>query len=341
MSVKYKDYYKILGVDRKASQDEIKKAYRKLAKKYHPDRNPGDDKIKGKFEEISEAYEVLSDPDKKKKYDALGSNWRSGQNFRPSDDWASTFDFDLGSFMKDFDFSSGRGGTGFSDFFESIFGNKTNRRTTNRTKTTTDFRNMYNQQSKGKDIRVKLPVTLEDIYYSRTISLSVKIPLVNATGSTEYKTKKFDIKIPKGIKEGQKLRYKGEGSNTTPNGNRGDLYFEIEVEEHPIYKRDGMDLYIDLPVTTWEAVLGATLSIPAFDGEIKLKIPAGIEADKKLRVKGKGIPNPKGNAGNLYAVIKITVPDKISDEEKQLYKKLKDISKFNPRVNLDNYKSER
>jgi curved DNA-binding protein len=337
MSVKYKDYYKTLGVDRKASQDEIKKAYRTLAKKYHPDRNPDDEKIKGKFEEISEAYEVLSDPEKKRKYDALGSNWRSGQNFRPSDDWASSFDFDLGSFMNDFNFSGGSSTTGFSDFFESIFGNKTNRRTTRNTRT--NFNKTYSQQAKGKDVRVKLPVTLEDIYFSRIKNVSVKIPIVNATGGTEYQTKKFDIKIPKGIRDGQKLRYKAEGSNTIPNGARGDLYFEIEIEEHSLFRREGMNLYVDLPITPWEAVLGATVSIPTMDGSIKLKVPEGIESDKKLRVKGKGLKDPKGKNGSLFAIVKISIPNDISDEEKELYLKLKEVSDYNPRSKLDNYKA--
>ncbi len=338
MSVKYKDYYKILGVDRKATQDEIKKAYRKLAMKYHPDRNPDNKQAVKKFEEINEAYEVLGDSEKKKKYDALGSGWRSGQNFRPSEDWASNFDFDLNEFMKGFQFSGGgkSSTTGFSDFFESIFNDKTNRRTKT-TYSTSKSRKTTFERDKGKDVEATLTISLEDVYHSNVKTVSLKIPFINSAGKRDTKTKKFDIKIPKGIEAGKKLRYKGQGSNSIPGGTNGDLYFIIDVEEHPIFTRDGLDLYLDVPVTLTEAALGAVVNIPTMDGNLKLKIPAGIESEKKLRVKGKGLQTPQGKKGNLYAVIKIVAPSKLTSEEKELYEKLNKLSDYNPREELDKY----
>lgn len=334
MSLKYKDYYKILGVDRKATTEEIKKAYRKLAMKYHPDRNPNDKTAAKKFSDITEAYDVLSDPQKRKKYDALGSGFQNGQSFRPGTDWAKDFDFDLNDFMKDFTFTKKSSTGGFSDFFETIFGDKTNRR-----ETTASFNRSSTRKSQkqGRDIEVKLSVSLEDIYFSRVKSVSIKVGLINTSGKTEYKTKKFDIKIPKGISDGKKLRYKGEGSNTAPGSSRGDLYFIIETEEHPIFRREDLDLFVDLPVTPSEAVLGAEVTVPSMEDSIKIKIPKGMEDGKKLRIKNKGIKDGKGRRGNLYAVINIVVPKDITEEERKIYEKLHEITNFNPRKQLENY----
>jgi curved DNA-binding protein len=342
MSVKYKDYYKVLGVDKKASQDEIKKAYRKLAVKHHPDKNPGDSKAEQKFKEITEAYEVLSDPEKRKKYDSLGSGWKHGQNFRPSSDWAKEFNIDLDDFLKDFGFGGRTTASNFSDFFESVFSDANKRQANYSTKNTrSQFNTKTSTETPGKDIQVTLSVKLEDIYFGNTKSISIRIPVIDSSGKTVRKMRSYDIKIPKAIRQGQKLKYKSEGSNTLPGGKRGDLYFVIDIEKHPIFYREDLNLYVDLPITPWEAALGFTVTIPTMEGSIKLKVPAGIESGKKLRVKNKGLPDTKGKQGDLFAVIKIEVPSQISEEEKELYQKLSELSDFNPRKDIEKYTSSK
>lgn len=345
MSVKYKDYYKILGVDRKASQDEIKKAYRKLAMKYHPDKNPNNKKAEQKFEEINEAYEVLGDPEKKKKYDALGSRWKSGQNFKPSNDWASSFDFDLNDFMKNgFDFGNDRqsGSTGFSDFFESVFRDKANRKTTtySSSSTTTETkRSVKFDFDKGKDIEVKLNLILDDVYFGYTKQVKVKIPYIDSTGRSRAKTKKFNVKIPKGAENGTKLRYKRQGSNTKANGPYGDLYFILDIDEHPIFKRDtGLDLTISIYLSLPEAALGGHVKVPTIDNVFKVKIPRGIAGSRTLRMKGKGLPSESDDiTGDLYVELLVEAPPELTPEEKELYEKLKEINSYDPRKVVNNY----
>jgi len=312
MSVKYKDYYKILGVDRKASLEEIKKAYRKLAMKYHPDRNPNNKEAEKKFKEITEAYEVLGDLENKKKYDMMGSGWSNGQTFKPSNEWASTFDFDLKDFMKDF----GKSKTSdFSDFFDTIFGDKNKRKTTTHTKTTTSSKKAEFSNEKGQDIELTLKVKLEEIYKNLTKFVDVTITSSTESGKKEQETKKIEVKIPKWIREGQKLRIKGEGGRSVLGGPKGDLYLVIQIEAHPIFLLEGDDLILDVPILPWEAALGTTITVPTFEQSIKLKIPPHTSSGKRFRIKGKGMERSDGTKGDLYVKVKIVMTEQTTNEE--------------------------
>ena len=308
--MEYKDYYKILGVDKSATQDEIKKAYRKLAMKYHPDRNAGNKSSEEKFKEITEANEVLSDPEKRKKYDTLGSNWKQyqntgGQGFgdfytnfgggrRPS---GSTYEFsgDIN------DIFGGVGGGGFSDFFESFFGGSGR-----------GFGGRTPPQKTAIDVEANMNITLEDIFNGSEKQISVE-------------GKKLKIRIIPGTKDGQKLRLKGMGRSKTANGEKGDLYLNLHVLQHPFYEIKENDLYYNLDVDLYTAVLGGKENIKTLDGKtISISIPEGTESGKTLRLKNLGMNN-NNVRGDLFVRILVTVPKSLSKEEKELFKKLKTL----------------
>ncbi len=307
--MEYKDYYKILGVDKSATQDEIKKAYRKLAMKHHPDRNAGNKSSEEKFKEITEANEVLSDPEKRKKYDTLGSNWNQyrntgGQGF---DDFythfgggrrssGSTYEFngDLG------DIFGGMGG-GFSDFFESFFGGSGK-----------GFGGRTQQQKTAIDVEANMNVTLEDVFVGSEKQISVE-------------GKKLKIKINPGTKDGQKLRLKGLGRSKTVDGTKGDLYLNIHILQHPFYEIKDNELFYNLDVDLYTAVLGGKESIRTLDGKtVSINIPEGTESDKILRLKGLGLIN-ESVRGDLFVNIHVTVPKNLDKEEKELFNKLKSL----------------
>ncbi len=303
----YKDYYKILGVSKSAGQDEIKKAYRKLAIKYHPDKTQGDKAKEEKFKEISEAYEVLGDPEKRKKYDQLGSNWKQYQNFGGAGgqggfDWSQFTGGQQGGNYGGFSFEGDPGG--FSDFFQHIFGGGFG-------SSGTDSRRA--PKYKGRDIVSEMNITFEEAYHGST-------RIINLDG------KKFRIKIKPGVKNGQKIRLAGKGSPGMNGGPAGDLYITIKVLPDAKFKRDGNDLFSDLNIDIPTAVLGGKARVETPDGKIvSLTIPAGTSCGKKLRLKGKGMPyyeHPTKH-GDLYVETKITVPAKLSREQKSLYEKLK------------------
>lgn len=309
--MEYKDYYKILGVEKSATQDDIKKAYRKLAMKYHPDRNPGNKSAEEKFKEITEANEVLSDPEKRKKYDTLGANWKQyqhtgGQGFddfftnfgagRRSSGSSSTYEFG-GNFN---DLFSGMGG-GFSDFFESFFGGRGG-----------GFAGRTQQQKTEVDIEAILNISLEDAFngIEKTINIDGK---------------KLKIKVSPGTKDGQKLRLKGLGRSKTSDGTKGDLYLIIHVLQHPFYEIKDSQLYYNLDVDLYTAVLGGKENIRTLDGKtISINIPEGTESESKLRLKGLGLVD-NGVRGDLFVDIHVTVPKNLNNEEKQLFNKLKSI----------------
>jgi curved DNA-binding protein len=322
MAVKFKDYYDILGVSRNATQDEIQRAYRKLARKYHPDVNkePGAEE---KFKEINEAYEVLKDPEKRSKYDQLGSHWRAGQDFRPPPGWDVHFDFGGGPGQSEF-FWSGRGD--FSDFFEMLFGRSGFGRS--RSAAGTQTGGVWRQPGAGRE--AVLRISLEDAYHGavKTLTLPPEAPGIAGVGRPG---KTLEVKIPKGILPGQKIRLAGQGQEGMGGGRPGDLYLKVELEPHPVYRLEGRDLYMDLPITPWEAALGAEVPVKTLSGTYSLKVPAGSQSGQKLRLRGKGMPNPKGAPGDLYAVLKIVVPKKLSKEEKDLFRRLGEVSRFNPR----------
>lgn len=300
----YKDYYKILEVDKTASASDIKKAYRKLAVKYHPDKNPGDKAAEDKFKEVGEAYEVLKDPEKRKKYDQLGSNWR---HFQDSGGQSSDFDWSRyasGSGPQGYTYYQGDpgdifGNTDFSDFFETIFGGSS-RATGGRRRQRTPS---------GHDLHADLHISLEDAFHG-----GPKIFSING--------EKIRIKLKPGVNDGQTLRLKGKGAAAIPNGPKGDLYLKIAVNPHPLYQRKGNDLYHDLALDIYTAILGGKVNVNTLHGPVNITIPAGTANGKVLRIKSKGMP-AGDTYGDLYLTINVQIPAQLTEEERELFKKLR------------------
>lgn len=305
--MKYQDYYKILGVDRSATDKEIKKAYRDLARRYHPDLNPGDEKASNKFKEINEAYEVLSDPDKRSRYDTLGSNWdQAGGGF----DWASWAQStgnanNRRSRSTRFEYDTDPGGM-FSEFFTSIFGEQ-GRGPTAQTSTS-------KRPIRGQDTELEVSISLEEAYHGTTRQIT--------RGSSQ-----FTAHIPKGAKTGTKVRFANQGERGFAGGTRGDLYLIIVVEDHPVYERKGDDLYQDLKVPLYTGVLGGEVDLTTLAGEIRLRIPEGTQSGQLIRLSGKGMPDirKKDNFGDLFVRILIQIPTHLSGTELELFERLRDL----------------
>lgn len=313
--MEFKDYYQILGVKRDASSDEIKRAYRRLARKYHPDVSKEPD-AETRFKEVGEAYEVLKDPEKRAAYDQLGANWKAGQDFRPPPEWNTQFDFGGGGF-------TGGDASAFSDFFESLFGHA---RTGAR-------RQRYPQYAyKGEDQQGRIGIDLEDSFHGGTRAVTLTVPEVDSHGRVRQHQRTLNVKIPKGITASQRIRLGRQGGAGIGGGEAGDLYLEVEFKPHPLYRVDGRDLYIDVPVAPWEAALGETIKIPTPGGTVQLKIPAGSNSGKKLRLKERGLPGSP--PGDLYAVLKIVTPPASNGKARDFYKKMKQELAFNPRAGM-------
>lgn len=316
--MEYKDYYKIMGVKRDAAQDEIKRAYRKLARKYHPDVSKEPDAEKH-FKEVGEAYEVLKDPEKRVAYDQLGANWKAGQEFRPPPDWDAGFEFRGGGFTPG-------DASAFSDFFETLFGQGMGGGFSGTQRPQGYYR------SQGEDHHAKVMIDLEDAFFGAARTINLRAPALDSQGHVITHERTLNVQIPKGVKQGQQIRLVGQGSPGLGGGGAGDLYLEVEFRPHPFYQVEDRDLYLELPVAPWEAVLGATVKAPTPTGIIDLKIPAGSVSGRKLRLKGRGIP---GKApGDLYAVLRITLPPGDSDKARDLYRKMAQELAFNPRARL-------
>lgn len=327
MAVKYKDYYEVLGVQRGASQDDVQKAYRKLARKYHPDVNKAAD-AEEKFKELNEAYEVLKDPDKRKLYDELGPNWQSGQDFRPPPGWEYQ-QYRGGGQQAEFNWG---GAGGFSDFFETLFGGRGGGFQQGfRGGGGTGFGQQQVWRQAGADQETTIRITLDEAFRGGTKPIVLQSQLINQHGQLEVQEKRYDVKIPAGIRSGQKIRLSGQGGEGTGGGPRGDLYMKVEIEPHPVYTLKGRDLYMEVPVAPWEAVLGAEVLIETLSGNVTLKIPAGTQSGQKMRLRGKGMPGPRSGPGDLYATITVKVPTKPSPREQELFDELKKASTFNPR----------
>ena len=314
--MEFKDYYKIMGVARDATQDEIKRAYRTLARKYHPDVSKAPD-AEARFKELGEAYAVLKDLEKRAAYDQLGSNWQAGQDFRPPPDWNTGFEF------------SGDGSAGaasaadFSDFFESLYGR--------------GFESGGHRQqaahARGEDHHAKVMIDLEDAYNGATRTIKLKRPELNAEGRVVMRPHQLNVTIPRGVRAGQHIRLAGQGAAGIGQGPPGDLYLEIEFHPHALYRVDQRDVYLDLPLAPWEAALGATLKVPTPTAAVDLKIPPKSVAGGKLRLKGRGIPGT--TPGDFYVVLQLVLPEADSETSQAFYAQMAEQFKsFNPRAKL-------
>ena len=306
--MKYKDYYATLGVAHGAGDEEIKKAYRRLARKYHPDVSKEAD-AKERFQEVAEAYETLKDKEKRAAYDALGSH-DPGQDFQPPPDWQQRYHAggmdDLGGIdLSDLFASLGaRGGPGF---------------------------HAREMRVPGEDYEVTVHLGLDEAVRGTEVALELALREVGKDGRIVRTPKSIRARIPPGVTDGQKLRLRGKGGAGINGGRAGDLYLNIALHPHPLFRVSGHDLYLDVPVTPWEAALGAQIEIPTLGGRVALKVPAGSKAGQRMRLAGKGIPNPHGAAGNLYAVLSVAVPSVLTDSERKLFEQLRTESSFDPR----------
>ena len=322
--MEYKDYYQIMGVKRDASQDEIKRAYRKLARKHHPDVSK-DPKSEARFKELGEAYEVLKDPAKRAAYDRLGTGWRPGQDFRPPPDWDAGFDFGGGA---------GRGGfapgdlSDFSDFFEALFGQAAR---SGRTRPGAGRRARSPFQASGEDHRARVLIDLEDAYRGAVRTLALQLQEPDARGRTTVRERKLEVSIPPGVHAGQELRLAGQGGPGPGGGPPGDLYLEIGFRPHPLYRVEERDVLLDLPLAPWEAALGAAVKVPTPGGMVELKVPAGSAAGDRLRLKGRGIPGSP--PGDLYVVLQIVLPPAEGEPARAFYRDMATrFAAFRPRA---------
>lgn len=314
--MKYKDYYTILGLERSASADEIKKAYRKLARKYHPDVSK-ESNAEEQFKEVQEAYEVLKDPEKRKAYDQLGSH-RPGQEFRPPPEWEQQFAGARGGFSQ-------YGDIDFGDLFAELFVGRPGPRRGRGA----------SFAAPGQDYEVSVQLSLEEASRGTEVNLELSVPEYGADGSLRRVPKAVQVRVPKGVTDGQRMRVPGKGGPGVNGGRNGDLYLNISLRSHPMFKPSGHDLYLELPVTPWEAALGTTVEVPTLDGKVRLKIASASRAGQKLRLAGRGLPQPSGGAGDLYAVLQIVTPPVISEREKALFEELARVSQFDPRSHFD------
>ncbi len=335
------DYYQILGVPRTASADDIKKAFRRLARQYHPDLHTGSKKIEmeKKFKELNEAQEVLSDPDKRKKYDQYGVDWQQAEAFHrareqqaksggPSNPWG----FEEGAD------SSGAGSEPFSDFFDSIFGGRG--RSSGRGSAIT-----------GEDLETQVELTLREVLTGVTKRVTLREPKTcpSCSGSgnlrgrlchvcqgsgTIAELKPIEVRIPAGVQDGTRVRVAGRGNPGANGGKRGDLYLLVAIHPDPVFRRQGSDIHVTLPVYPWEAALGTELTAPTLTEPVKVKIPPGSKAESKLRLKGKGIPSATGGPGDLFLTLQIVMPPGITEDERALYERLSAQPHPDPRAEL-------
>jgi curved DNA-binding protein len=309
MAVAFQDYYETLGVPRDASAQDIRRAYRKLARKYHPDVNKEPD-AEDRFKQISEAYEVLRDDDKRARYDRLGANWRAGQDVSGAPGFEPGFGDGAGFGDVRVEF----GGDDFSDLFEGLFGR---RGRPGWGSTAGAGANGFSMA--GGDQEAVLELTLEEAAAGgkRRISLG--------------NGRDFEVTIPRGVRDGQRIRLAGQGRAGAGGGPPGDLFLRVRLRPHPRFRVEGRDLYVDLPVSPWEAALGAEVSVKTLSGSARVRVPAGSSSGRRLRLRGEGLPNASGPAGNLYAVLAIHVPKRLTAAERELFQQLADVSKFDPR----------
>ena len=307
--MKYTDYYAVLGVKRDAKEAEIKAAYRKLAHKYHPDvsKEPGAEQ---KFKDVAEAYQTLKDPEKRAAYDQLGQQ-RPGEEFRPPPDWQQRYG-EQGLSFEDLD---------LGDLFSGLWGQGGARAGARRS-----------TSMRGEDFEIPASITLEQAYHGTDLKLELSVPEYDTQGVPRRVPTSFTAHIPKGAVDGQRMRLPGKGGKGINGGSNGDLYLHISLQPHPIFRVTGHDLYLDLPLAPWEAVLGTSVEVPTLSGAVRLKVPAGTQAGRKLRLPKRGLPKPRGGEGDLYAIVQVAVPSHPSEHETALFKQLAETSRFDPRA---------
>jgi curved DNA-binding protein len=315
--MKYKDYYATLGLERGASEDEIKKAYRRLARKYHPDvsKEAGAEE---KFKDVAEAYQTLKDADKRAAYDQLGAH-QAGQDFQPPPDWQQQWQpsGDRSSFSAE--------GLDLSELFEHLRAGRS--------------RGGAAMSMPGQDYEIAVPISIAQAYEGSEIDLDLNMPEYDEHGRLRRVPHSFKARIPKGATDGQRLRVPGKGGKGFNGGRNGDLYLNISLRPHPLYRANGHDLYLDLPLAPWEAVLGTSVEVPTPGGAVRLKVPAGTQAGRHLRLPRRGLPTPKGSQGDLYAVVLIVVPSVVGEPEQALYRQLAEASAFDPRTHFSEERS--
>jgi curved DNA-binding protein len=319
----YKDYYQIMGVARDASQDDIKRAYRRLARKFHPDVSK-EANAEDKFKELQEAYEVLKDPQRRAAYDQLGSNWRAGQEFRPPPDWGRDFEFSTSSFG-----GAGGGQADFSDFFASLFGQRSPFGQ-QRSSFGGGGRGRGGFAAAGEDHVAKIQIELEDAFRGGSQTIELKAPQLGEDGRVTVQPRTLKVTIPAGVTEGQRIRLAGQGSPGVGGGPAGDLYLEIGFRPHRLFAVDGRDLTLTLPIAPWEAALGATVQTPTLAGPVDLRIPPNAKAGQKMRLKGRGLPGQ--TAGDQYVVLKIVQPPADTPRAKEFYEQMQRELPFDPRM---------
>jgi curved DNA-binding protein len=316
MAAQFRDYYETLGVAKGATADEIKSSFRKLARKHHPDLAKDKKAAEEKFKEINEAYEVLSDPEKRKKYDEYGANWQhAGNGFTPPPHGAGGGarggfgGFPGGGYSQGDGSEFHFGGTGYSDFFEQFFG-------TRRGGGQGGGSGYYEEApQRGRDVEADILVTLDEVLNGATRQISFR-----KGNSPDVQT--YTVKIPKGVREGQKIRLAGQGGAGAARGVAGDLYLRVKLQQHPDFRFEGSDIYHDLEVPPWQAVLGGELTIPTPSGRAKLKIPSGTQNGRKFRIPAQGLPDKAGGRGDFYAIVDVLIPETITQEQKALWEQL-------------------
>ncbi|HHH36278.1 MAG TPA: J domain-containing protein [Gammaproteobacteria bacterium] len=316
--MKFKDYYKIMGVAPDASQEDIKRAYRKLARKYHPDVSKEED-AEERFKEVNEAYEVLKDPEKRAAYDELRAGRHAGEEFTPPPGWNAGFEFSGGGF-------TGADASQFSDFFESLFG------------AGSPFARRGGRRGRGFSIRgedhhAQILIPLEDSYHGATRNIQLQVPEYDEHGRLVTHRRNLKVKIPRGITEGQYIRLAGQGAPGIGDAPRGDLYLEVNFKPHPLFRVDGRDIYINLPVTPWEAALGARVRVPTLGGWVDMKVPAGTQSGARLRLKGRGLPGSP--PGDQYAIVQIVTPEARTEEARRLYERMARELAYDPRAHWE------
>ncbi|SFM67955.1 DnaJ C-terminal domain-containing protein [Marinobacter zhejiangensis] len=315
--MEFKDYYATLGVSESAAPEEIKKAYRKLARKYHPDVSKEADADE-KFKDVGEAYEVLKDPEKRAEYDQLRQYGSQGGQFEPPPGWESAAHFGGGGYTH-------ADARGFSDFFESIFGGGGGQRG--------GFGFRHQASMRGEDVHARLSLFLEEAFHGCEKQVQFTVHEMDEHGHVRARQKTLKVKIPQGMREGQHIRLKGQGAPGIGGGEAGDLFIEVELAPHPHFTIEGRDIFVTVPISPWEAALGATITVPTVDGRVNVKVPKGSSSGRKLRLKGKGLPGK--HPGDEIAVLQIVMPEQHSEKAAELYAKLAEAEPaFNPRSKL-------